>query len=163
MIAETEGADVELVMTGCLLHDIAWFDVLKNNHEHGRIGVNIARPLLEAVGYSPNEIENICYSVASQVDVENPASLEARVVSDADNIDRFGPYRILQWCFSDLSDYENLAKKLTGCVKRLEDYSKNNPLFTSTGKLLFSEQLDLQITFFREFVGEKKLTIMPIL
>jgi hypothetical protein len=94
------------------------------------------------------------------VDEDDPTTIEAKIVSDADEVDRFGPYRILQWCFSDIKDYEKLATKLSERIRRLEQYRDENPLFTSTGRQLFAEQLNLQLRFFCEFVGEKKLSVM---
>ena len=81
--------------------------------------------------------------------------------SDADNVDRFGPYRILQWCFADIDDYDKLADKLSERIHRLEHYRKKNPFLHHTGQQLFAEQLNLQIRFFSEFVGEKELSVMP--
>jgi putative nucleotidyltransferase with HDIG domain len=162
VIAENESADVELVLVASLLHDIAWFDTnAENSREHGRIAAEKARPFLESLGYSGTQIRNICYSIASHVDEDNPDTPEARVLSDADNVDRFGPYRILQWCFADIKDYELLAAKLNERIKRLEQYREENPLYTPTGWQLFAEQINLQLRFFNEFVGEKKLSVMP--
>ena len=162
VIAENEDADVELVLAASLLHDIAWFDTnAENSREHGRVGAEKAQSFLETLGFSHKQIINICYSIASHVDEDNPDTPEARVLCDADNVDRFGPYRILQWCFSDIRDYELLATKLNERIKRLELYREDNPLFTSTGRQLFAEQINLQLRFFNEFVGEKKLSVMP--
>jgi hypothetical protein len=162
VIAENEAAEVELVVAASLLHDIAWFDTNAQNHrEHGNLGADQARPFLMNLGYRLKHIENICYSIASHVDEDNPNTLEARVVSDADEVDRFGPFRILQWCFSDIHEYEKLANKLNERIIRLEQYREENPLHTPTGRQLFAEQLNLQLRFFHEFVGEKKLSVMP--
>jgi putative nucleotidyltransferase with HDIG domain len=162
VIAENESADVVLVVAACLLHDIAWFDTnADNNREHGRIGAEKAQPFLESLGYNRKQIKSICYSIASHVNENNPNTLEAKIVSDADEVDRFGPYRILQWCFSDIHDYDKLADKLSERIQRLEQYREENPLFTSTGQQLFAEQINLQLRFFCEFVGEKKLSVMP--
>jgi putative nucleotidyltransferase with HDIG domain len=162
VIAENEAADVELVVAACLLHDIAWFDTnAENNREHGRLGAELARLFLDDLGYKPSQVESICYAVASHVDVDQPITPEAKITSDADNVDRFGPYRILQWCFSDIDDYDRLALKLSERIHRLEQYREENPLFTPTGQQLFAEQLNLQIRFFSEFVGEKELSVMP--
>jgi putative nucleotidyltransferase with HDIG domain len=140
VIAENEDADVELIVAACLLHDVAWFDTnADNSREHGRVGAQIAHPVLKKLGYKKTQIENICYSVASHVDVDNPDSLEAKIVSDADNVDRYGPYRILQWCFSDIDDYDKLAAKLSERIHRLEHFREENPLFTPTGQQLFAE------------------------
>ncbi|KAF0107186.1 MAG: hypothetical protein FD146_2027 [Anaerolineaceae bacterium] len=162
VIAETEAADMELVAAACLLHDVAWFDTgSENSREHGRIGAQIARPFLAGLGFTSQQVENICYSVAAHVDVDSPGTLEARIVSDADNVDRFGPYRILQWCFADMDDYDSLTGKLAQRIDRLEKYQQKNPMFTQTGRQLFDEQLELQVRFFRAFVGEKELTVLP--
>ncbi|MGA2491249.1 MAG: HD domain-containing protein [Anaerolineales bacterium] len=162
VIAENEAIDVELVVAACLLHDIAWFDTdAENSRDHGRMGAEKAGPFLKSLGYSRKQIKNICYSIASHVDENNLETPESRVVSDADNVDRFGPYRILQWCFSDIDDYEKLATKLNERIQRLEQYREENPLYTPTGRQLFAEQLNLQLRFFSEFVGEKKLSVMP--
>jgi uncharacterized protein len=162
VIAENEVADVETVVAACLLHDIAWFDTnADTSREHGRIGAAKARPILKTLRYKQAQIENICYAIATHVDEDNPDKLEAKILSDADNIDRFGPYHILQWCFADIEDYDKLASKLRERIPRLEHYRVENPLFTLTGQQLFAEQLDLQIRFFSEFVGEKELSVMP--
>ncbi len=162
VIAENEGADVELVLAACLLHDIAWFDTsAENSRDHGRIGAENSKQFLETAGFRPKQIENICYSIAAHVDEDNPNTIESKVVSDADNVDRYGPYRILQWCFSDINDYDSLAAKLSERIQRLEQYREENPLYTPTGRQLFAEQLNLQLRFFCEFVGEKKLSVMP--
>ncbi len=162
LIAENEAADIELTVAACLLHDVAWFDTnADNSRDHGRLGAEISRTVLGNLGYKQALIDNICYAIASHVDDDNPNTLEAQILSDADNIDRFGPYRILQWCFSDIEDYDKLTGKLNERIHRLEDYRKNNPLFTTTGQQLFAEQLNLQIRFFSEFVGENKLSVMP--
>ena len=162
VIAENEAIDTELVLAACFLHDIAWFDTnAETSREHGRMGAEKAQPFLESLGYSKKQIKNICYSIAAHVNETNPETIEAKVVSDADNVDRFGPYRILQWCFSDIQDYEALAAKLNERILRLERYRDENPLYTSTGRQLFAEQINLQLRFFHEFVGEQKLSVMP--
>ena len=162
LIAENEDADLELVIATCLLHDIAWFDTTaEKSREHGRLGAEIAKPFLEKMGFSPEQVTPICNAIAEHVVEGKPETLVAKIICDADDVDRFGPYRVLQWCFSDINDYEKLAAKLRDRIHRLEHYREKNPLFTSTGRQLFSEQLNLQIRFFSEFIGEKALSVMP--
>ena len=162
-IAEAEGADVELVVAACLLHDVASFDVMPNDNDHGRVGAQIARPLLNEIGYTPEQVENICISVAEHADVKNPSTLEARVVTDADNVDRFGAYRVLYMCLPDIGDYDKLAEKLRQRITKLESYHARSPLCTATGQRLFAEQLDFQIAFFRKFVEEHEASVLPAL
>jgi uncharacterized protein len=166
-VAEAEGADVEEVVTACLLHDVAHFDALTDYKDHGREGARISRPLLEEMGYSEEQIGNICYAIAVHVDdkadFEHPHTLEADIVSDADNIDRFGAYRILQWCVPEMGDFPALAEKLGKRVDHLEGYRQANPLATETGRALFARQLDRQIAFFKDLVAEYELSEMPVI
>jgi len=162
VIAEAEGADPELVLAACLLHDTAWFDTFsENNREHGRLAAKQAVPVLQEHGFTPEQIEAVCYAIASHVDVDEPERLEARILRDADNIDRYGPYKVLQWCYADIGDYFKLGDRLKERITRLENLRVDNPLFTETGKQLFIEQLNMQLAFFCQFVGEKDLSILP--
>lgn len=163
LLAEAEGADVELVVAACLLHDVASFDQMENDRDHGRVGAGIARPLLVELGYTPEQVENIYYSIAAHVDVENPETLEARVVTDADNVDRFWAYRLLQWCLPDIGDYDKLAEKLRARVERLERLKSNTTLCTPSGQKLFLERLDFQIGFYKAFVEQHDLSTMPLI
>ena len=161
MIAEAEGADVELVVAACLLHDIAHFDQ-DDWKEHGRLGARIIRPFLANLGYSSEETENVCYSVAVHVDghadFSHSETLESRVVSDADNVDRFGAYRIIQWCTADVESYEGLIARLGQRLQSLKDYRQRRVMETETGHHLFNRQLDLQIAFFEALAEESELT-----
>jgi len=154
---------VELVVAACLLHDVASFDVMPNDNDHGRVGAQIARPLLKELGYTTEQVEAICYAVAEHADVKNPSTLEARVVTDADNVDRFGAYRVLYMCLPDIGDYDKLAEKLRQRITKLESYHARSPLCTATGQRLFAEQLDFQIAFFRKFVEEHEASVLPAL
>ena len=161
MIAEAEGVNVELVIPACLLHDVAHFEQ-DNWNEHGRLGARIIRPFLAKLGYNHEETENICYSVAVHVDgradFEHPETLESKVVSDADNIDRFGAYRIVRWCTADVESYPDLIAKLRQRLQTLEDYRQRRVMETETGHHLFNRQLDLQIVVFKALVEEGELT-----
>ena len=163
-LAEAEEANVERVLAACLLHDVAHFD-RDDWQGHGRLGARISRPLLADLGYSPEETQSICHSVAVHVDgradFEHPETLESKIVSDADNIDRFGAYRIIQWCAADEEDYQALVTRLRQRLRVLEDYRQRGVMETETGHRLFSRQLDLQIALFRALIEESELTSLP--
>jgi HD superfamily phosphodiesterase len=163
-MAEAESAQVELVVAACLLHDVAHFDQ-DAWKDHGRLGARISRPFLAELGYSPDETENIRYSIAVHVDghadFSHPETLEAKIVSDADNIDRFGAYRIIQWCTVDVESYADLITKLRKRLPTLQDYRGRRVMETETGHRLFNQQLDRQIAFFRALIEESELTSLP--
>lgn len=162
-IAEAEGADVEVVMAACLLHDISKFDDEEYGVEHGRVSARIARPFLETLGYSKEQVDNICFSIAVHVDdkadFEHPITLESKIVSDADNIDRFGAYRLLLQ-YKDLAEkYDALIEKARNRLPTLRKYREENTMGTATGNQLFNRQLDIQINFLEHVVEDSKLTV----
>lgn len=162
-IAKAEGADVEVVMAACLLHDISKFDAKDYGIEHGRISARIARPFLETLDYSAERVNNICFCIAVHVDdkadFEHPITLESKIVNDADNIDRFGAYRLLLQ-YKDLAEqYEALVKKAKNRLPVLRKYRKANSQGTVTGNKLFNRQLDIQIKFLEHIVEDSKLTV----
>jgi uncharacterized protein len=110
-------------------------------------------------------VDAICYAIAVHVDgkadFEHPHTLEADIVSDADNIDRFGAFRILQWCAPGMDDFGQLAENLRARVAHLEGYLANSPLETPTGQALFAIQLRRQITFFTDLINEYDLSRLP--
>jgi putative nucleotidyltransferase with HDIG domain len=167
IIAEAEGADVELAIAACLLHDVAHFESEGDYKSHGRLGARISRPVLLEIGYSPRQAENICYAIAVHVDgksdFEHPETIESKVVTDADNVDRFGAYRVLQWCVPEMNEYDLLVEKLTKRLETLENYREQELLETITGQELFNQQLELQINFFKEILKEKAITELPYL
>ena len=113
-------------------------------------------------GYTHEETENICYSVASHVDVEQLETLEAKCTSDADNVDRFGAFRVLLWTAPHMNEYEKMIEVLCNRVPRLENYrQRENMLETPAGREMFNRQLDLQINFFKALLAEKDLTVFP--
>ena len=162
-VAEAEGADVEVVMAACLLHDISKFDDKEYGVEHGRVSARIARPFLETLGYSEKQLNNICFSIAVHVDdkadFEHPVTLESKIVNDADNIDRFGAYRLLLQ-YKDLSEkYEALVEKAKNRLPVLRKYREANTQGTVSGNKLFNRQLDIQISFLEHLVEDSKLTV----
>lgn len=164
-IVRAEDADEEVVIAACLLHDVAHFDPLEDHKDHGRLGARLSRALLNNLGYSAEQENAICYAVAVHVDgnadFEHAHTLEADIVSDADNIDRFGAFRILQWCAPGMDEFGALADNLRKRVVHLEGYLANNPLETPTGQALFARQLQRQIAFFRSLIDEYDLSRMP--
>ena len=165
IIAEAEGADVEMVVAACLMHDVAHFESGEDYKSHGRLGAKISRPVLLEIGYSSVETENICYSIALHVDgnadFDHPETIESKVVPDADNVDRFGAYRVLRWCMPEMYEYDKLIEKLTSRLETLENYRGQQLLETNKGQALFNQQLDLQIIFFQEIIKESELTVSP--
>jgi putative nucleotidyltransferase with HDIG domain len=163
-LAKAEGANVELAVAGCLLHDIASLrpDDPEDIYGHGRVGAQLIRPRLPELGYSIDETDNICYSVAAHADgkagYDYPHTLEAKIVSDADNIDRFDAYRLLEFCQPHMGDFEKLVLAVEERLTRLEAYRGRRVMETETGHDLFNQKLDMQILVYKALVEQHRLS-----
>lgn len=164
-IAKAENANLEHVVLGCLLHDVAWFDDPVNYRDHGRDGARVSRPFLTELGLPPEDVEAICFAVAMHVDdkadFEHPITLESKIVSDSDNVDRFDAYRLLLYCRSEIDDLDALVEKLIPRIKTLEDYRARQIMGTATGNKLFNQKLDRQIEVFKAIVAQQEHSVLP--
>ena len=156
-IAKKEGLDEDRCYIGALLHDLGYsvpYDDPKEYVNHGRIGAKLARPFLESLGYSEEEVNEICYGIAIHVDdkadFEGKRTALAVTIGDADNIDRFDAFRIydrLTWV-----DYKNLSLEkqrehvdtVLSSLNKYLDYE----CATRTATLMWKEKISFQLEFY---------------
>lgn len=168
-IARREALDVEALTIACLLHDIAYSNEIPAGgwNEHGRVGAHMARPFLESLELSAEKVNEICYGIAIHVDdkadFEGERSALALSVSDADNIDRFGTFRIFD-SMRYASFYEmSLDQKLSWTRKRIPDLEslKSLDFATDTARSLWLQNLDCQIEFFTRLLRQLEESNIP--
>ncbi len=122
-LASKENIDNEKCVTAALFHDVSHF-VSADYRRHGVKSAEIAREFMSTRGY-PNEFqEDVCYAIESHVGEHDPKTVEAKILQDADSLDRFGYFRILLFGkTSDLSNLVDLGKEIRsflGYLDRLE-------------------------------------------
>ena len=93
-IGQQMGGQAHILAPAALLHDIGRKE---ENLSQGRIchakrGAELAAPLLSNLGYSTAEIEAICHCIRSHRyrGGQQPLSLEAKILFDADKLDSIG-------------------------------------------------------------------------
>jgi uncharacterized protein len=88
-IARAEGADVEIVRTAALLHDIG-LDEGRAGHETS--AANRSKDILREHGYAEPFVEAVAHAIESHRFRSGPApqTLEAKVLFDADKLDSIG-------------------------------------------------------------------------
>ncbi|MCH4890335.1 HD domain-containing protein [Acidaminobacter sp. JC074] len=162
-------ADKKVVVIGCLLHDLGKFEC-EENVDHGRLSAAFAKPFLQTLDLTEKEIADICFSIASHVDgkagYEYEDILEAKIVTDADNIDRFSSSKILMsklWSIRDgkrapASEVQYLEKR----IKRMREMINQDVLETDSGNALFKEKLKLSIHFYHTLIEDLKITHEPV-
>jgi uncharacterized protein len=88
--AQSEGADMEIVRTATLLHDVARGQGDRMTTDHAQAGAEFARHLL--AGYPPEQVEAVAYAIAAHRFRAGPVpeTIEAKVLHDADKLDAIG-------------------------------------------------------------------------
>lgn len=89
-LAAEEGADLEIVRTAALLHDIARAEQERTGTNHAELGAQRARAIL--AGNPPERVDAVAAAIEQhRFRVDNPPdTLEAQVLYDADKLDAIG-------------------------------------------------------------------------
>jgi uncharacterized protein len=89
-LGKAEGADLEIIRTAALLHDMARGRGDRMLTDHAQAGAELARELLAA--HPPDRVEAVVHAIAAHRFRTEPVpqTLEAMVVHDADKLDAIG-------------------------------------------------------------------------
>lgn len=168
-IARREGLDREALIIACLLHDIAYCNEIPEGgwNEHGRVGAAIARPFLDTLSISEQAKADILYGIAIHVDdkadFEGERTAAALSVADADNIDRFGSFRIYD-AMRYAGFYEmSLDEKLSWTKNRIPALERLRPIdfATDTARAMWLENIGYQIDFFTRLLRQLEESTIP--
>jgi len=86
-----EGADVEILETSALLHDVGKYVEKENNAlDHGRISAEMAEKFLRSTEFDVGKVEAVCHAIRVHTHGEEPQSVEAKLLHDADMLDKMG-------------------------------------------------------------------------
>lgn len=106
-IALAEGVNGEgltLLKTAALFHDVGFTE---QDHEHERVGCDIARRHLPGYGYSETQVEAICRMIMATKVPQTPGDLLEQILCDAD-LDYLGRsdfFRIGDTLFEEFKAY----------------------------------------------------------
>ncbi|BAD84669.1 metal-dependent phosphohydrolase, HD superfamily [Thermococcus kodakarensis KOD1] len=92
-IGKEEGADLEVLALAALLHDIARpLEDSGKVEDHALEGARIARRYLRSLGYPEDKVEAVAHAIEAHRFSRGPepATLEAKILSDADKLDAIG-------------------------------------------------------------------------
>lgn len=165
-IAKAEKADVIVVAISGILHDYGKFDTEKNV-DHGRVSSKLVRPFLETLDIDMSQVDMICQSIASHCDglgenLQEVNSLEARILRDADRIDRFGFNKVFLRRFLDhqkaLTDADNQMELTRRRIHILESLISEDRMSTELGKSMLERRVDFQVQFYKRYLRELELS-----
>lgn len=164
-LAEREDANIKIVVIASLLHDVGKFDTV-DNMEHGRASAGVAREFLNSTSLSQKEIDDICYAIAVHVDgkcgYDYVETLESKIVSDSDNIERFGAFRIYQTMLWGKESTEGpIEERMAAVLKRIDHRIKlrdEYDLETKRANEIWKDNLNYQIDYFLKYMKELEMT-----
>ncbi len=149
LLAAHPGAEPEIVLPAILLHDVGWKVVpeekqltafgphakdLAMRRTHETAGVEIARMILNAVGYDRQRTREILTIIDGHDSREEALSLNDALVKDADKLWRFAPVGFMTDCRRFYIDHR---VHLVWLGRRVKEW-----FFTTAAKEIARESLD---------------------
>jgi uncharacterized protein len=172
-IGQAEGANLEIVRAAALLHDVAREQAQTDGLDHAAFAANRAREILS--GQPHDKVEAVAHAIAAHRfrTGPEPATLEARVLFDADKLDAIGAVGVARafayggahgqrlWAPVDAVDVARWAEEgdhpheHTPVHEFVVKLSRlKGRLFTITGRSIAEERHAYMVGFFERFDAE---------
>ena len=110
-LAQAEGADLGIVRAAALLHDAKGPLPGDSRSDHQLASADFARQILESEGWSVEQIEAVQHCIRAhrfRDDREQPETIEAKVLFDADKLDAIGAVGAVRAIAYAVLDDQNL-------------------------------------------------------
>mgnify|MGYP001608530275 FL=1 len=146
-VGETEKADMSIVLPAIVMHDIG-FLYGGTGKTHAAVGAEKLPEYLEKikVSYPPEIVRHITNCIRTHkgnMHNEFPETLEAKVVADADLLEKFGPIGVYQY----IRTWTEFKKGIENTIER-KNVIIDLRLETETGKKLADRGRKFVIDFF---------------
>ena len=163
-----EGLDLDALKAAALLHDIAKpFQERNRGIDHGKIGAEMAENFLKSLGFGEDKTKIVYNAIRAHNKGEKPLSMEAKILCDADFLDKLGAVGIatvfIKACLTkrtieEVAEMFSRESKENSYVGKHVRWLKERPrLYTKTGRRLAKRRSKIAPLFFRELEDELKL------
>jgi uncharacterized protein len=136
-LARQEGADLEIVRTAALLHDVARGHGDRLISDHALAGAEFARDLLQ--GQTAEKVEAVAHAIAAHRfrAGPDPQTPEARVLHDADKLDAIGAIGVARaFAYGGYEGQRLWAEVLPGYQETQDTRHEHTPVHEYHMKLL---------------------------
>lgn len=161
-IGRIEGADMEILRTATLLHDIARADQNHTGLDHAAEGARRAEEILSQAGYTPPFVAAVCHAIAAhRFRIDNPPQTpEAKILYDADKLDSIGAIGVARafaygghinrplWAEDDSGEHTAL-QEFRFKLSKIKD-----GLFTATARRMAQARHHYMVQFFEQMAQE---------
>ena len=178
-LAAEEGADLEIVRAAALLHDAQGSQTEggeAGRQDHHHASSDFARQILESEGWTPDKIAAVQHCIRAhrfRDNTEEPQSLEAKILFDADKLDVIGAIGIARTIAFDVvvdqPIYFQPSQRFieTGEKEPGEPHSSyheyvfklskiKDRLFTKTARALAEERHQFMDAYFERLAAEER-------
>jgi uncharacterized protein len=173
-LARAEGADLEIVRAAALLHDAEGPLTGDSRSDHQLASAEFAREILAAEGWPDERIEAVQHCIRAhrfRDDREQPETIEAKVLFDADKLDAIGAIGAVRVIAYAVLDTQNLFVRPSEQFVRTGEKESGEPhtpyhehlfklsklkgrMFTQTGREFAQARHDYLDTFFAQLHAE---------
>jgi uncharacterized protein len=154
LLAREEKADQDVVALAAVFHDVSYYTA--DYEEHGHEGAKYALEYLRKKNY-PNElIANVSYAIDVHVGEMNPKTIEAKIIQDADTLDKVGAtgvaLMLLNAGANELLFLDVVEKYKTDYLQKLDFMVKS--IWTRRARQIMTQRTDFLNSFFRQLESE---------
>lgn len=161
---EDAAVDLDIIKVAALLHDVAkHIEKRDSSLDHGDVGAVMAENFLKSVGFSEEKIRLICHAIRVHTHREEPTSLEAKILHDADFIDKLGAVGtatvFIKACLTNKTieevaeAFESENQRQSYVAKHIR-WLKKPHLYTKTAQEIARKRNEIVSTFFKELKKE---------
>jgi len=158
-IGEERNAEMEVLLTAALIHDIG---LTIDPKKHYEAGLPKARGFLEELGFKENEIQKILHIIEahSRYGGPDPQSLEAKILQDVDAIEYVGAVGLVRGIVRALHNgsFSGKVEEVPGVIDDLIKKVEGN-FYTEEAKRIVQKRIAFLRTFSdrlkKELAGEE--------
>jgi len=174
-LAQAEGADLAIVLAAALLHDAEGPLTGETRSDHQLASAQFARQILAAEGWPDERIEAVQHCIRAhrfRDDREQPGTIEAKVLFDADKLDAIGAIGAVRAIAYAVLDSQNLFVDPSEQFLRTGEKEPGEPhtpyheylfklgklkarMFTPTGRMYAQARHDYLEGFFTRLHAER--------
>jgi uncharacterized protein len=154
VLAREEKADLDVVSLAAIFHDVCYYTA--EYKDHGHEGAKHTIEYLRKRNYPGELIAKSSYAVDVHVGEMNPKTIEAKIIQDADTLDKVGAIGtsliLLNAGANKLLFLDAINKYKTEYLKKL-DFMVNS-IWTNKARQIMTERTNFLIKFFKQLEDE---------
>ena len=153
-LAKIEKANIYIVRTSALLHDIGRLYEKEQNENHALISAKMARDLLDSLNVCENCVEEVTHAIKAHsfsLGIK-PKTIEAKVLSDADKLDAMGAVGIIRAIMFNVKNNRDVEKMIQHFFDKL--LTLKDLMNTESARKLAEDRHNFMIAFIKRLNAE---------